>query len=681
MPSTDPNDRIREPEKVLRVGSRVNSEILQDGDGGWRGTWRLVALAVLAIGVVHLVVLWFGSDRGLATIGHRILLDPDAYMWLNRVLHLRESAGWFDHLYPRINPPEGHVQHWTRPLDGFLLLGGGALGALLGFRDGLFYWGFFFPPILHGITAVALLWAARPLIRSGALPSRGAPVLLLVFVIQLPIYLPFLAGRPDHHAVLVLLFTLYLGFWTRVVLDPCRGHRNAVGLGLVGALALWVNVEALIFVTVGMVGLGLSWLWKDPTVAVRAAVHSAVMAGGILVALLVEWGPGPFPGREMDTLALSHLWLMICATGFWGSLIRVERGAVRWSEAGRMGAAGALALGTLGVLFLTVPEFFGSPLANVDPFYRATRLERISELQSLTSLIGSGGLGAVASAILFAGIALVGIPWLLFAAVNSREGRQRAFHLAFALLGLVYLFLAFGQRRWTDYLALSMVIPYVFFAVWILDRVAAGTPAPPGGNLGARMRRAGALAALVLGPSVLGIGLGWASMGPVAAEEEVAAGPPGWDQDRLASAVPDAEQVLETERGCDLVAVGEVLSEPSWFPEPTLILAHTDYGPELLFRTPHSVLSIPNHRQQPGYRFSHEVMGHPDPAAAAELLRGRGVGVIVLCAEDITSGFWSYPSVQEPFVRWLSEGGIPVGFVLHSQSDAVRIYRSDGPLP
>ena len=51
------------------------------------------------------------------------LADSDAYMRLVRVLQLHDSGAWFDPREPRINPPEGHIQHWTRPLDALLLAG------------------------------------------------------------------------------------------------------------------------------------------------------------------------------------------------------------------------------------------------------------------------------------------------------------------------------------------------------------------------------------------------------------------------------------------------------------------------------------------------------------------------------------------------------------------------------
>ena len=56
-----------------------------------------------------------------------------------------------------------------------------------------------------------------------------------------------------------------------------------------------------------------------------------------------------------------------------------------------------------------------------------------------------------------------------------------------------------------------------------------------------------------------------------------------------------------------------------------------DYGPEILYRTGHAVLSIPNHRPQPGFVATWRILSAADPAAArAELERYR-VDWILLC--------------------------------------------------
>ena len=77
----------------------------------------LIPLACLLLGQILLVA------TGTIAVLDGTLLDTDAYMRLNRVVNLHEGGAWYDPTYPRINPPEGHVQHWTRPLDALLFAG------------------------------------------------------------------------------------------------------------------------------------------------------------------------------------------------------------------------------------------------------------------------------------------------------------------------------------------------------------------------------------------------------------------------------------------------------------------------------------------------------------------------------------------------------------------------------
>src|SRR5919109_4912421 len=71
----------------------------------------LLPLGCLVLGQLLLVT------TGIVPVLDGLLVDPDGYMRLNRVLALHDGGSWFDSRYWRINPPEGPVQHWTRPLD------------------------------------------------------------------------------------------------------------------------------------------------------------------------------------------------------------------------------------------------------------------------------------------------------------------------------------------------------------------------------------------------------------------------------------------------------------------------------------------------------------------------------------------------------------------------------------
>jgi hypothetical protein len=625
-----------------------------------RRLWPFIAIAAVVILAVHAGV--FVRD-GLAA--DRLLQDTDGYMWLNRVIHLHETGAWFDHTYPRLNPPDGHVQHWTRPFDALLLAGGLAVGAAVGFERGLYYWAIAITPLMHLLALAALLWGVRPLIQREVLPRAGLPTLLLVFVAQVGAYQPFLMGRPDHHAPMALLFVLYLGLLLHMLLDRRHDTRTAVALGLVSALALWILVEALVFIALGMLALGLSWMLGNDRIARPNAIHAAALFGGVVLALLLEWGPAAGRVREVDTLSLVHVTLFGLTALFWALLLWASdaRSIRRPAEPAGIAALGAG--GVLGGTALLFPDFLGSPFGRVDPLLAETWLFRIVELQPL---LGPGltnqGVGML---VLFGGATLLTLPYAIARVLRPGDREERIVWLLFAIAMALFLGLSLHQRRWTDYLALSTVLPFGVLAVDLLGRVGRRVS-----DAWVPVARPLSLLGLVFGPILLAAALGVA---PIRASAPSVT-PAGWGDTATDAAVAVPVPARNpARRTCDLARIAEVLNDPGAFPGRQLVLAHTDHGPELLYRTRHDVLSITNHRHQPGYTFMWEVLAHPDHDAAAAALRARGVGAIVLCRSDLSSGFFELGRMEAAFLPYLASGGVPQGYVLHAATPYWRVYR------
>jgi hypothetical protein len=87
-------------------------------------------LILIPLGCLILIQALFALT-GIVQVLDGSLADSDAYMRLARVLQLHDGGAWFDPREPRINPPEGHIQHWTRVLDALLLAGAWPLQPLL----------------------------------------------------------------------------------------------------------------------------------------------------------------------------------------------------------------------------------------------------------------------------------------------------------------------------------------------------------------------------------------------------------------------------------------------------------------------------------------------------------------------------------------------------------------------
>ena len=234
----------------------------------------LLPLGCLVLGQLLLVT------TGIVPVLDGILVDPDGYMRLNRVLALHDGGSWFDSRYWRINPPEGHVQHWTRPLDALLLAGGLLLEPVLGFRQGLHLWGVLFSPVCLALSVLALAWAVEPVL------DRDARLFACLAYLMQPTIMAYSSvGRPDHHALLLLLFVILLGLTFRLLIDPLD-RRSARLAGATAALSLWISLESLTFVGCSMATLGLYWLLGDGGLARQNRDYLATLTLALAVALL-----------------------------------------------------------------------------------------------------------------------------------------------------------------------------------------------------------------------------------------------------------------------------------------------------------------------------------------------------------------------------------------------------------
>jgi len=628
------------------------------------GHWLLAgAAAVLVLAFHALIAIVNGVDPSV-----HALVDTDSYMWLNRVLHLAGDGAWYDSVYPRINPPEGHVQHWTRPVDAVLLAGGWLLGQFVGFSEGLYLFAFGSPPVLHALTIVVLAWGALPLLRSAVIDRSHAPLLALVVLVQIPLYQPFFAGRPDHHAPLAFLFAVHLVLWTSLMLGTSRWKHSAVLLGATNALALWINPEALIYIALGMGGFLLAWIRNSSdSSSAEFSRYGLGLFVCVLLSAFAEWGSGLWGARWMDVLSLPHVWLFAVVAGFWAALHwldgRLRGRAARWTAA----LSGSVL--TLLAVLLPFPEFLGDPLAATDPEYRATRLERISELQPLWSPV-TPWLDNIAVLFVMAGPGVAALLYATQQALVQRKSRSGSMYLVLATLLLVYLILALFQRRWTDYLALATVLPIAILVShalrWVTTRFQ-----------GVRLRivRPPATLALLVGHLIVGLPLSYLSPERPPSESTQQLIQAWYASDPERSIERDADGFSEVP-GCDLRSVSQILGERTRFPMPKLVLAHTDSGPELVYRTHHSVLSIPNHRFQPGYHLMRAVFNAEDGSQAVRLLQDRGVDVVVLCLQDVTTGFIGVEA--DSFAQQLVAGWAPQGLELYADDQGFRIYLVSG---
>ncbi|MEE8499291.1 MAG: hypothetical protein V3S27_01865, partial [Kiloniellales bacterium] len=446
----------------------------------------------------------------------------------------------------------------------------------------------------------------------------------------------FAVGRPDHHGVQVILFVLLIGLTLRLIFDPTR-TRAASWAGAISALEVWISVESILQVVLSIAALGLAWLCGEPR-ALRALVIQAASAlVAVLAALLIERGGGAFGSVVIDRLSLAHLAVFAVNLGFWLAMAWVARRGGARSLMARGGAAGFGALAGLVLLWLALPGLFADPMDNGDALYRVKHMIHIEELQPLIRLpdsLDGDWAGAVTRPLLWLGLALMAGPWLIYRIWAAPAVGRGAERLAWVYLGLgaaLFLPLAARQVRWAFYPEVFLLIPYAALAGAFLDRVAARTSEQVIG---------------VFRPLLVVALCVWFYV------------PAG-----MSDSPPQTSAAIRSAASCPIRELAPLLDDPAGpaglGAAPRTILALIDFGPELLYRTRHSVLAIPNHRRQPGFTAGYRIMTASDFAAAERGLRAAGVDLVLVCPNSAESWFYNIESGAKTLSQALQAGDPP----------------------
>ncbi len=604
------------------------------GDAGF---WQEPTKA-FAVFLVIQIALVYG---GVAPFFGGVLAEPDAYMRMNRVLYLWESGAWFDPLYPRISPPDGLLQHWTRPLDVLLLIGGLIAAPFVGFEEGLHWWGVIIGPAMLFPALLAFVWAAAPLVQRQWLWLVG-----VFFVTQPALLVTFLVGRPDQNCLLMLLFVVYVGLTIRMILEPRRLAWPALA-GAVAALALWVSLETMLFVIVGIAVPGVFWLAGDARLSRVLLIHGLSLLAVLALSLPIERGFARLLQLEYDQLSVVHLGVFALNAAFWGAMEGLERvPRISANLLGRVAAAGGAASVVLAVIWVAAPGMYESPFSRVDDLYRSVRLANIAEFQPIvrwSDLTGPDAATTIGHLFLWLGAGTFAVPGLVWMLRRSSGSAWRGW-LVVALMALVFIPLSFAQVRWVAYAEAMLVLPYAAVVgaclAWI-NRLPWAEPllALPRAFVVAFACTWTFLPAVIVGASADG--------------EPAEAAVPAGEATQQAAA--------ESDELCPLNALSQVLADPDGLGDRSRrVMAFVDFGPELLYRTPHAVYSIPNHRYQSGFTATYRAMTARSAESAETILRQSGVELLLVCPEWPLEGqFYGSDGASGLFYDDLAAGNPP----------------------
>lgn len=326
------------------------------------------------------------------------LVDGDCYVRLFRVQAMLEGRGWYDPAISLLNAPDGEILHWTRPFDLLLFLLALPLLPVLGLQQAVWQAGLWISPVLELATLGLLVWGLKPYLSPG-----GILLAACLFVFQPVIASFFLAARPDHHSLQILLEVAVLAALMRA---------HGLLAGFAAALALWVSAEALLLVLAAGLFLGLMWIVEGEGERRRLQAFVLGLAVGLTLALMMERPPAQWLAIEYDRLSLAQVglgWILLLSV-LWTAVGNVW--AVDWRR--RLPLGLGMAAQAAGLLALLFPDFFEGPYGALNPRLVPIWFSLVKEAQPLS-------FGPKAAILL--GPPLLGLGYGLWRLRNAHERR------------------------------------------------------------------------------------------------------------------------------------------------------------------------------------------------------------------------------------------------------------------
>lgn len=189
--------------------------------------------------------------------------DTDNYTHARRVLDLIETGVWAETPYVHSNYPFGEILHFTRVTDVFWLFF--SLPAFLFFsvKDAVFWGGQIYQTGVLILSAVALIWALKPMT-----PPLPRLIGLCILFLQPSVTETYILIKPDHHVLTALFAFVALGGLTHYLADRRKEHLRTAGIG--AGLCLWSSVEGLLIAYTLLGGLVLLFLLNRESVKAAA---------------------------------------------------------------------------------------------------------------------------------------------------------------------------------------------------------------------------------------------------------------------------------------------------------------------------------------------------------------------------------------------------------------------------
>lgn len=545
-------------------------------------------------------------------------MDTDNYTRVARLAQFWQEGGWFDPRLHNVNPPDGHALHWTRPLDIVLLAGAIPLSVFLGFEKALFIWSTVVGPLAFAASLFVATWMMAPLIA-----RKWLWLAAVIFIGQAAVMMTFRLGRPDHNILLALCYMAVIGCSLRILVEKA-GTRHAILAALAASLGVWTSVEFLVPLAPVFAVFGIVWLFGHAHAAKVACLMSAVMTVLLPILLMIEKGPVRYFEVTYDQVAFVHVYMFGALTIAW-ALLAVGGNKISANSPLKRTILAALALAVSAAILLPLaPGFFLSPLADVDPLYRTTRMDTIIEYQPLFTP-DKGIFYAIGRIIFFLGVPLVGLPTAIYL-LRKETGDRRSGWLLVAFGTASLMGMALMEAHWAAYPVIIAVPGATILGQYLMEKANASDRLGP-------IVRPFAVLGITFGPMILGM---------------------------LVLGLAPPRNVVVAFRECPITQLAPVLNNPNGLgASQKRIAAFVDLGPEILYRTGHAVFAIPNHRLQPGYTQLYQLMLEPDLEAAKARLGEMRADLVLICRSEGERKVYFKEPKPDAFYERLYRNSVP----------------------
>lgn len=587
----------------------------------------LIVFCILSWLFMH----WFFAAQGKAfTSGE--LGDTDCYTRLIRVKRLLDTHDWYDTSLPRYNAPLGGSTPWTRPLDVMLIAGMWLMRPFVSENNALYWSGFWISPFLHFLTCMAVYWAFF-----SVLAARERLLGTLAFIWQFGILSYSGVGRADHHTLITLIYVLILGFLLRCIGEPDdpRHHR---GLGLAMAFGIWVSVESQIPVFMTMGTLIVAWWYGIIRARPTGTATYGWYLGLIVPAIVVERRPSVWLAPDNLMISVIHLAQGLLFMLFWKALARFDHLPPRRFWRGAV-AVGGTTTGCI-LLGLTYWVTHQSPIPMSDP-QMGTYLSKLQEFQSLWPPDSDN---------LQLAFLLIGhffllwpfLPLLLFWEWKNQEFRVR--WLGITIWALIFTFITFWRVRFAYLAEVLLGLAFGKVSGTLLDLASEKAKSP--------------LLTAFYNVTIVGVLL----FTPVLFRYVI---------------YTDSENSISTP---NIKMVCADLNNPALVGKtPATIVTSMNYGPEIVYRTPHSIIAAP-YLNLDGVMDVNAIFRGTDDISIREILhRRQATLLLIFVSAKASQGTTVASQSSQSLETRLVNGQIPVWMtpipLIQAASSGFRLFR------